>query len=70
VGPLGGSTAASGIAFDGTNMWVTRKGCNDVTKLSPSGAKLGTFPVGPTPTGLAFDGARMWATRSGAVVEL
>ena len=34
------------IAFDGTNMWVTNDGGNDVTELSPTGATLGTFPVG------------------------
>ena len=35
-----------GIAFDGTNMWVTNMGNDNATKLSPAGATLGTYPVG------------------------
>lgn len=41
-------------------MWVTNAGSNKATKLSPSGANLGTFAVGNAPLGIAFDGAHMW----------
>jgi hypothetical protein len=61
------------IALDGTNMWVTNLGSDNVTKLSPSGATLGTFAVGNSPEGIAFDGAHMWVTNvtpTGNVTEL
>ena len=32
----------------------------DVTKLSPTGATLGTYGVGTNPQAIAFDGANMW----------
>ncbi len=61
---------ATAIAFDGTNMWVIA-GNGDVTKLSPTGAMLGTFAVGGTPRGIAFDGTNMWVTDGDAsVIEL
>ncbi len=41
-------------------MWVANEGTNNVTKLSPSGATLGTFAVGSGPVGIAFDGTNMW----------
>jgi DNA-binding beta-propeller fold protein YncE len=61
-----------GIAFDGTNMWVTNYGDNTVTELSPTGATLGTFPVGNAPRGIAFDGTHMWVANmgDGTVTEL
>jgi DNA-binding beta-propeller fold protein YncE len=56
----------TGIAFDGTNMWVTNYGSNDVVELSPTGAKLGTFTVtaGNRPQAIAFDGVHMWVANS------
>jgi hypothetical protein len=53
------------LAFDGTNMWVTDSGSDAVTKLSPTGATLGTFAVGNQPTGIAFDGTDMWVPSTG-----
>jgi DNA-binding beta-propeller fold protein YncE len=65
-GPLGTfavGTGPAGIAFDGTNMWVTNEYDGTVTKLSPTGATLGTFPVGDNPAaGMAFDGTNMWVS--------
>jgi hypothetical protein len=44
-----------GIAFDGTNMWVSNNGDNTVTKLRANdGANLGTFSVGMAPMGSGF----------------
>jgi hypothetical protein len=61
-GPLGTFSVGAGpegIAFDGTNMWVANYGDDTVTKLSPTGATLGTYAV---PGGnIAFDGCHMWA---------
>jgi hypothetical protein len=67
--PVG--TAATGIAFDGTNMWVANRGDNTVTKLLAStGAILGTFTVPALPYGVAFDGTSVWVTSSKGVAEL
>lgn len=51
----------TGVAFDGTNIWVANYGSNNVTKLRASdGANLGTFTVGDNPVAIAFDGANIW----------
>lgn len=55
-----------GLAFDGTNIWATNSRDNNVTKLSLSGAKLGTFTVGTGPLGVAFDGANIWVANHGS----
>src|ERR1022692_3776530 len=50
-----------GIAFDGSNMWVTNTSDNTVTKLRASdGQSLGTFKTGDGPTAVAFDGKNIW----------
>jgi len=55
----GGSPA--GIAFDGTNLWVTNVSGNSVTALLAStGAVVGTYSVGSYPRGIAFDGTNIW----------
>jgi hypothetical protein len=56
VGTFTVGVGPSGIAFDGTNMWVLS---GEVTKLSPAGVTLGTFPLN-TRGGIAFDGRHMW----------
>ncbi len=68
----------SGVAFDGSSMWVTHWDDNSVTKLRASdGAVLGIFAVPGTPYAIAFDGANIWATLwngpngpAGSVVKL
>ncbi len=40
-----GNSGPCGIAFDGTNMWVTNSNDNTVTELSPTGKTLSTFTV-------------------------
>jgi DNA-binding beta-propeller fold protein YncE len=53
------------IAFDGTNLWVTNLGSNNITKLRDcDGAVLGTFPTGNAPVGIAFDGANVWTANN------
>jgi uncharacterized protein (TIGR03437 family) len=56
-----------GIAFDGTNIWVTNSGFNrSVTKLLAStGAIVGTYQVGTAPEGIAFDGTNIWVANLG-----
>jgi len=63
--PAGNTPEA--VAFDGTNIWVTNKGDNNVMKLRPSdGAILGTYNVGTQPYGVTFDGTNMWVANFGS----
>ena len=65
-------TNPSGMAFDGTNIWVTNQGSDNVIViLAATGAIQNTFPVGPPllgssygPSAIAFDGTHMWITNS------
>jgi hypothetical protein len=50
-----------GVAFDGSNIWVTNKGDNTVMKVrSSDGMVLGSYSVGTQPYGVTFDGTNMW----------
>ena len=66
-----GTSPSGGIAIDASgNVWVVNGGSNTVTKLSPSGAVLGTFAVGTGPSGIAIDASgNVWITNYG-VTEL
>lgn len=48
------------VVFDGVNLWVSNEFDNTVTRLSPTGAVLGTYRVGRRPLGLATDGRNLW----------
>jgi hypothetical protein len=66
-------TSPAGVAFDGTNIWVTNSGSNNVTELLAStGALVGTYSVGTSPAGVAFDGTNIWVANNGSnnVTEL
>lgn len=55
-----------GLAFDGSNMWVSNYEDNTVTKFrAGDGQSLGTYNVGPNPCRMAFDGANMWVANLG-----
>lgn len=55
-----------GVAFDGTNIWVTNSGSVSITKLRASdGTVVGTYAVGFIPRGVAFDGSNIWVANSG-----
>ncbi len=56
-----------GVAFDGTNIWVTNQADARVSKIRASdGSVLGTFFLGGSnPLGIAFDGTNMWIADSG-----
>ncbi len=65
-----GSGNLTGIAFDGTNMWITSFSDGQLIELSPTGTILGTFDVSAGHA-IAFDGTNMWVTTSmGTFVEL
>jgi DNA-binding beta-propeller fold protein YncE len=57
----------SGVAFDGTSVWVANYASATVSKLrATDGALLGTFPVGASPGFVAVDGANVWVTNGGS----
>jgi uncharacterized protein (TIGR03437 family) len=59
-------TQPFGVAFDGTNIWVTNYYDSTVTKLLAStGKTVGTYPVGINPSGITFDGANIWTANYG-----
>jgi hypothetical protein len=68
VNPIHGFSYPNGMAFDGTNMWVTDQGRNTVRK----GLVGQTFNVGHGPVGVAFDGTNIWVANSsdGTVTKL
>jgi len=56
-----------GVAFDGTNIWVTNSGSVSITKLRANdGTVLGTYAVGFIPRGVVFDGSNIWVANSGS----
>ncbi len=62
-----------GVAFDGTNVWVTNEFSNSVTKIQAStGTVIGTYAVGQSPAGIVFDGTNIWTANfyDGTVTEL
>ena len=62
----GSQSAPSGLAFDGTNMWITAFADNAVIKMALDGSVLGTYSVGSGPKSLVFDGANMWVANTGS----
>jgi len=78
--PISGSTftvgnTPQGIAFDASgNLWIANQGDNTVTKVSPTGAIIGTFSAGTGPMGIAIDaGGNVWVnnfTGGGSLTEL
>jgi hypothetical protein len=55
-----GFTGPNGIIFDGSNMWVTDAGSNQLFKLDASGNILAAVPVGNGPVYPIFDGHNIW----------
>jgi DNA-binding beta-propeller fold protein YncE len=65
VGQFRVGSKANFIAFDGTNIWITNTGDNNVTKLRAcDGGFLGNFPTGVGPLGTAFDGVNVWVSNA------
>lgn len=53
------------LLFDGSNVWVANTFNDNLIKLSPDGAVVGTFRVGKGPDALAFDGEHLWVANTG-----
>ena len=65
VGTYAVGNNPEGVAFDGTNIWVTNWGSFSVTKLLAStGALQGTYTtdIGQA-MGIAFDGTNIWIVK-------
>jgi len=67
LGTYGAAAYPVGVAFDGTNIWVTSAQQNTVTKLVASTVMgLGSFYVGTHPEGVVFDGVNIWVANNGS----
>jgi YVTN family beta-propeller protein len=52
-----------GVAFDGTNIWVTNGFDGTVSKIDAvTGMVADTITVGNSPSAVAFDGTNIWVT--------
>ena len=52
-----------GIAYDGTNLWVSSGAAGHLIRLDPStNTVTATIPVGTSPGAVAFDGTDIWVT--------
>ena len=49
-----------GVAFDGTNIWVTNSYGNSAVVLNRNGKELAGYIVGIFPLSMVFDGQSMW----------
>jgi hypothetical protein len=60
-------TGPADVCFDGTNIWVSNYGSNNVTKLLAStGVLIGTYAVGSVPQHACFDGTNIWIANTGS----
>jgi DNA-binding beta-propeller fold protein YncE len=67
LGTFNAGLGPNGIAYDGSNIWVTDFNGATVTKLkATTGATLNTFSVGREPANAAFDGNNIWVTIFGS----
>lgn len=66
---VGTSTAGQSV-WDGTNLWIVNG--TGVTKMSPSGAILGSITSGLATSSITFDGTNIWlgGANTGVVREL
>lgn len=56
-----------GIAFDGSNIWVSNAGTDRVAKIRASdGTILTTYQVGSNPRLVEFDGSNIWVANFGS----
>ncbi len=60
------SFSPNGLAWDGTNFWITNAVSNTLNKVDTSGNVLGTFPAGTQPGAVIFDGTNVWVANQGA----
>jgi DNA-binding beta-propeller fold protein YncE len=55
-----------GLCYDGANIWVANASDTTVTELNAtSGATIGTYNEGGTPSDVCFDGSSIWVAIQG-----
>ena len=62
--PTGGGPR--GLAFDGTNIWITNSASGTVSKMYPANGSRVDYPTGNSPWGVAFDGTNIWIANNGS----
>src|SRR5258705_488762 len=60
-----GQENASGLAFDGFNLWTTCYPPAFVSKVNPNTSAVTNFTGFTHPTGVMFDGSNIWVTEDG-----
>ena len=60
--PFSANAVPSGIAFDGTYLWVSLYGSNLVAKVNVQLLLVATYAVGSHPSAVAYDGTYIWVT--------
>jgi len=61
--PASTCSAPTGLAFDGTHIWVACKGDGHLQELNASDGKwMATVSLSDTPVNLLYDGANIWVT--------
>ena len=61
----------TGVAFDGTALWVTNFGADTVSRINTTTGTRTDFPTGANPREVAFDGANIWVVnRNGISVTM
>ena len=55
-----------GVAFDGSNIWISNSLGNTVSRVDPTTNEVVVVPVATTPRGIGFDGSSIWVTHSGS----
>jgi YVTN family beta-propeller protein len=61
-----GSGNPNGLAYDGTNLWVSLYSSDVVEKINVSTGNGTVYSVGSHPAGVAFDGTYVWVANSGS----
>ena len=60
-------TGPRGVAFDGSALWITNSGSNNVSKINPTtNTVIATVTVGTGPVAVAFDGTNIWVANNGS----
>lgn len=64
-GPVWTGDWETGVAYDGTHLWVTHQNTDELVRVDPAtGAVLSTHPVGNAPQGPVFDGTHVWVVNT------
>jgi hypothetical protein len=59
--PSPGGNNPDGLTWDGTHLWLSGPGTDQIYKLTTAGAVVTSFPApGLSPKGIAWDGTNLW----------